>query len=180
MAVVWFFGLPCSGKTTIANAFKAYINSLSSYPAFKPEVITLDGDVTRRLLNPKEGFSKKDRIKNVTRIAKLAKTLSDLNKFVICSYVTPYNEMRRKVRKIIGDALTLVYVYCPVDVCEERDVKGMYKKARDGEIKNFTGIDGAFEDPYDVDIVLMTNTDKLKDTLARLVRELREIHTIYW
>lgn len=140
---VWLTGLPCSGKTTLAKRLAELLQKEGL------EVKVYDGDEVRRILSKELGFSKEDRYKNVLMVAELAKEFLSKgpNKIVICSLVSPYRALRKKVREILGDSYIEVFVDCPLEVCEKRDVKGMYKKARAGLIKNFTGIDDPYEPP---------------------------------
>ncbi len=155
-ATIWFTGLPCSGKTTVAD--KVY--NILKERGYKVE--RLDGDIIRKSPISKDlGFSKEDRRKNLERVAFIAKLLSRNDVIVLATFVSPYNEIRRDIKEIIGpDRFHLVWTRCPVEVCIERDVKGMYKKALAGEIQNFTGIDDPFEEPTDPAADLILNTDK--------------------
>lgn len=149
--VIWMTGLSGSGKTTIAVALektlfdKGYLTQI------------LDGDNIRVGLNNNLGFSDEDRNENIRRIAEAAKLLLNSGVVVICCFVSPFNEQRAMAKKIIGENdFVEVYVNTPIEVCEKRDVKGLYKKARAGEIKDFTGISSAFEAPVLPDIEINT------------------------
>ena len=146
---LWLTGLPCSGKTTIAKRVKEELDN-RGYKA-----VSLDGDDVRGKLNADLGFSEEDRNENLRRIAHVAKLFNENGNFVIASFVSPTNEYRSMVKEIIGN-FKLVYVKCSVKTCEKRDTKGMYKKARQGEIKDFTGISAPFEEPDGADIVIDT------------------------
>ena len=122
------------------------------------KVERLDGDIVRKSLTRDLGFTEEDRNMNIERVTFVAKLLTRNGVAVLASFVSPYNKIRAYSREEIGDYI-LVYVKCPVEVCEERDVKGMYVKARTGEIKNFTGINHPFEEPNYADIIV--ETDKL-------------------
>ncbi len=148
---LWFTGLPCSGKTTIADEVANKLRTLGM------KVERLDGDTVRQGLTRDLGFSKEDRAKNIERVTFVAKLLTRNEVAVLATFVSPYNEIRHNSRKEIGEFI-LVYVKCQVCVCEERDVKGMYAKARKGLIKDFTGVDDPFEEPDDADIIV--NSDK--------------------
>lgn len=178
MTVVWLFGLPCSGKTTLAKWLVDYLLNQAEQRTTR-QIVHLDGDVTRKVLSPELGFSKTDRMTNILRIAKLAKTLSDLGVFVICSYVTPYEDGRKMLRNLIGDDLILVHVKCPLELCIDRDVKGMYEKALKGEIEKFTGISDPFEKPEDVDIVVKSDVDKRK-CFPYFLEDLNKLTPIWW
>jgi len=160
--VIWLTGLPCSGKSTIAKGV---------YDADCGNVL-IDGDKIRKTINSDLGFSHEDRKENLRRVAYIAKhsldniKLSDGN--VICSFVSPYKEVRDMVREIIGPQFMLVHVDCSVKVCERRDVKGMYALARQGEIKNFTGISDPYEKPDDADVILNTELDSVEQCVDKI------------
>ena len=153
---IWFTGLPCSGKSTIADKL-ADILKESGY-----KVERLDGDIIRKSPISRDlGFSKEDRRKNLERVAFISKLLSRNGVIVLATFVSPYNDIRRDIRDIIGrDRFHLVWTRCPVKVCIERDVKGMYRKALAGEIENFTGVDDPFEEPDNPKANLILDTDK--------------------
>ena len=157
---LWFTGLPCSGKSVLADAIAKDLKEMGM------KVERLDGDIVRKSLTRDLGFTEEDRNKNIERVTFVAKLLTRNGVAVLASFVSPYNKIRAYSREEIGDYI-LVYVKCPVEICEERDVKGMYAKARAGEIKDFTGIDHPFEEPNNADIIV--NTDK------QTVEESREI-----
>lgn len=161
---LWLTGLPCAGKTTLAKRIKEELDNRGYHTTH------LDGDDVRGALNEDLGFSKADRMENLRRIAHVAKLFNRNGVFVIASFVSPTNEMRDMIKKIVGN-FKLVYVKCDVSVCEERDVKGMYKRARLGEITEFTGISAPFEEPK-ADIVIDTENmnveECVKETLNKL------------
>lgn len=160
---VWFTGLPSAGKSTIASILS---DMLMEYGR---QVTVLDGDVVRTHLSKGLGFSKEDRDTNINRIGFVASEIVRHSGGVICAAVSPYESIRSQVRNMVGgDHFILVHVDTPVDVCEERDVKGFYKRARRGEIKNFTGVDDPYEMPASPDIRL-TTTDCLPDDNARKI-----------
>jgi len=150
---VWLTGLPCSGKTTLARKLSEILQNQGF------EVKVFDGDEVRKFITKNLGFSKEDRIKNVLTVAQLAKEFINdgNNKIAICSLVSPYRELRKKVREIIGNGFIEVFVDAPLEVCESRDVKGMYKKARAGLIKNFTGVDDPYEPPESPEVHVETH-----------------------
>ena len=129
---LWFTGLPCSGKTTLADAL------VPEFKARGMKVERLDGDIVREGLTRDLGFSKEDRAMNIERVTFVAKLLTRNGVAVLCTFVSPYNSIRKKSREEIGEYI-LVYVKASVDSCAKRDVKGMWAKAKAGEIKNFTG-----------------------------------------
>lgn len=152
--VFWFTGLSGSGKSTIASELEKLCHSKGFF------TIILDGDNIRSGLNKGLGFSYEDRMENIRRIAEVAKLFKDQGVITICSFVSPTIAARNLARQIIGaHDFKEVYVETPLEVCEARDVKGLYKKARTGVIKNFTGIGAPFEEPLHADYVLNTTTD---------------------
>ena len=148
---LWFTGLACSGKSVLADVVAEDLKKRSM------KVERLDGDIVRKSLTKDLGFTEEDRNMNIERVTFVAKLLTRNGVAVLASFISPYNKIRAYSRKEIGDYI-LVYVRCPLEVCEDRDVKGMYAKARKGEIKNFTGIDHPFEEPDSADIIV--DTDK--------------------
>ena len=134
----------------------------------------LDGDVVRRTLSRDLGFSREDREENIRRVAFVAKLLTRNGVAVLTSFVSPYRKMREEARKEIGDFVE-VYVKCPLEVCMQRDVKGMYKKALVGEIKNFTGISDPYEEPLNPEIVVETDKEGVEACVNKILRKLEEL-----
>lgn len=163
---LWLTGLPCSGKTTLAKRLKEELDN-RGYKA-----VSLDGDDVRGKLNEDLGFSEEDRNENLRRIAHVAKLFNRNGNFVIASFVSPTNKYRKMVKEIIGN-FKLVYVKCSVEECEKRDVKGMYKKARKGQIKDFTGVSAPFEEPGDEDIVVDTENNGLETCVNAILMNLK-------
>jgi len=157
--VLFFTGLSGSGKSTLAENFKKYLD----YSNMRS--IILDGDIIRKGLCGDLGFSKEDRTENIRRIAEVAKILSsiDENYIVMVAFISPYIEDRNNARKIIGDNFFEIYVSASLQVCENRDVKGLYKKARNGEILNFTGISDPYEVPENPEMNIDTGLMSIKD-----------------
>ena len=157
--VLWMTGLPCSGKTTIVKDLQKDI----------PNLAMLDGDELREWFSPKD-FSKAGRDEHNTKVAHLAKLLLNHGVSSIVSLVSPYIENRESARKIIdaGEQFAECFVKCSIEKCEERDVKGMYAKARKGEIKGFTGIDDPYEAPENPDLVIDTEHDSLSDSANKV------------
>ncbi len=154
--VLWFTGLSGSGKSTLANAVERAIFNQGRLTKL------LDGDNIRSGINANLGFSEADRIENIRRIAEVAKLFVEGGIITLCSFVSPTIEIRELARQIIGPEDFLeIYVNAPLEVCEQRDVKGLYQKARAGEIKNFTGIDAPFEAPTAPFIEIRTDLDEL-------------------
>ena len=152
-ATIWLTGLSGAGKSTIANALEKKLFSLGKH------TMLLDGDNIRMGLNKNLGFSDTDRIENIRRIAEVAKLMNDAGLIVITSFISPMRLDRRNAKEIIGDSFMEVYVSTPIEECEARDVKGLYRKARNGEIDNFTGITSPYEIPEHA--VLSLDTSKL-------------------
>ena len=149
---IWFSGLSWAGKTTLAHALERKLN------AFGKKCIVLDGDKVRSGLNSDLGFSVSDRSENIRRVAELAKLINDSGFVVISALISPFESDRNMARQIIGAArFREVYISTPLDVCESRDVKGLYKRARQGEIQGFTGVTSPFEPPRQADVVLDTS-----------------------
>lgn len=160
---IWFTGLSGSGKSTIANALSPMLLERGR------EATTLDGDVVRTHLSKGLGFSKEDRDTNILRIGFVAGEISRHTGTVICAAISPYRKTRNEARKMVGgDNFIEVFVNTPLEVCEERDVKGLYAKARSGEIKGFTGIDDPYESPVNPEIVV-TTVDKTPQDCAKVI-----------
>lgn len=157
--ILWMTGLPCSGKTTIVKDLQKDI----------PNLAMLDGDELREWFSPKD-FSKEGRDEHNKKVAHLAKLLLKHGVPSVVSLVSPYTENRENARQIIavGDQFAECYVKCSIEKCEERDVKGMYAKARRGEIKGFTGIDDPYEVPENADLVIDTEHESLSDSANKV------------
>lgn len=164
---VWFTGLSGAGKTTISQGVEKELRSLG----YQLEV--LDGDIVRQNLTKGLGFSKEDRDENIRRIGFVSHLLTRNGVIVLVSAIAPYREIREEVRHRIGDFVQ-VYVNAPLEVCEERDVKGLYKKARAGEIKNFTGIDDPYEAPLQPDIECSTKDETEAESIAKVLQYLKD------
>ncbi|PTQ99449.1 adenylylsulfate kinase [Mucilaginibacter yixingensis] len=150
--IIWLMGLPGSGKSTLATALK------ESFDKADVQSFVLDGDVLRKGICADLGFSVKDRSENVRRIAHLSKLMSQAGLVVIVASILPLEELRVLAREIIDDeAYYEIYLKCPLNVCQTRDPKGLYKKALNGEVKDFTGISAPFEEPVQPDLVIDTN-----------------------
>lgn len=164
---VWLTGLPCSGKSTLAASLADELRGLG-HP-----VEVLDGDVVRENLSRGLGFSRKDRDINVLRIAFVAQLLSRNGVAVVVAAVSPYRETREEARRRIGDFCE-VHVDCPVEECARRDVKGMYAKARAGEIRDFTGVDDPYEPPTQSDVTVRTLDETVRESLDQILVRLGE------
>ncbi len=165
---LWFTGLSGAGKSTLAEIVEKKLRERGRY------VEVLDGDVVRTNLSKGLGFSKEDRDTNIRRIGFVAHLLSRNGVAAITAAISPYASIRRECREMIGNFVE-VYVKCPVDVCAERDVKGLYKKAMAGEIKHFTGVSDPYEEPEHAELVLETNTESPDASAARIIAKLEEL-----
>jgi adenylylsulfate kinase len=164
--VIWMTGLSGAGKTTLAEALQYEINRKGYFTK------VFDGDEIRKGLNKDLGYSTEDRYENIRRMAEVAKLFCDHGLIVICSFITPSKAMRDMASEIIGkERFVEVFVNCPLEVCEQRDVKGLYKKARAGLLKDFTGIDSDYEKPLHPDIELRTDLWTVKKTARYLLRK---------
>jgi adenylylsulfate kinase len=162
---IWLTGLSGAGKTTICRFLETELRRTG----YKIEV--LDGDVVRQKLSKGLTFSKEDRDENIRRIGFVAHLLTRNNVIVLVSVISPYRAIREEVKAQIGDFIE-VYVNAPLEVCEQRDVKGLYKKARDGEIKNFTGIDDLYEIPLEPDVECKTNQESIAQSVNKVLTKL--------
>ncbi|MEM1425085.1 MAG: adenylyl-sulfate kinase [Cyanobacteria bacterium P01_H01_bin.130] len=164
---LWLTGLSGAGKTTIAQKLTETLRTQSS------NVEILDGDIIRQNLTKGLGFSKADRDENIRRIGFVAHLLTRNGVFVVVSAISPYAEIRKEVRDRIGDFIE-IFVNAPLAVCEERDVKGLYARARAGEIKGFTGIDDPYEAPTDPDVECRTDLESLDESVGKIMDALRQ------
>jgi adenylylsulfate kinase len=166
--VIWFTGLSGSGKTTIAHVVEEKL-----LDAGVPVEI-LDGDVVRENLSKGLGFSKEDRDTNIRRIAFVAHLLQRNGVFVITAAISPYKAIRDEARAMIKDFVE-IFADAPLEVCEQRDVKGLYAKARAGEIKGFTGIDDPYEAPENPEIVCKTGEQSVEESAQQVIDKLVEL-----
>jgi adenylylsulfate kinase len=166
--VLWFVGLSGSGKSTIANGLQAKLfeNGFN--------VIVLDGDNTRLGINKDLGFSEKDRNENIRRVAEISKLFVETGHIVINAFISPFEINRTQARDIISDTdFTEVYIESTISACENRDIKGLYKKARAGEINDFTGISSPFEKPENPDIIVNTDKQSPAESIDYLFEQLK-------
>ncbi len=170
-AVLWFTGLSGSGKTTIAHVVEEKL-----LDAGVPVEI-LDGDVVRENLSKGLGFSEEDRNTNIRRIAFVAHLLQRNGVFVITAAISPYKAIRDEARDMIKDFVE-IYADAPLEVCEERDTKGLYAKARAGEIKGFTGIDDPYEAPENAEVLCKTETEDVEESAQKVIDKLVELKYI--
>ncbi|HEX8548301.1 MAG TPA: adenylyl-sulfate kinase [Cytophagaceae bacterium] len=165
--VIWMVGLSGSGKSTLAKAIEQKLHQEGFFTKL------LDGDNLRTGINNNLGFSDADRIENIRRAAEVSKLFLDSGAITICSFISPTEEIRSLAKNIIGTAdFFEVYINCPFEVCEQRDVKGLYKKARNGEIKNFTGLDAPFEEPKTPALEVRTDKNSLETSLQIIVESI--------
>jgi len=150
--VIWLMGLSGAGKSTISNLFEEQLHESGFFS------MQLDGDEMRKGLNYNLGFSMDDRAENIRRAAETAKIIASNGVIVTCSFITPLNAHREIAKNILGDMYFEVFIDCPLHVCEQRDVKGLYEQAHNNTLKNFTGVSSAFERPTDPDLILYTAT----------------------
>jgi adenylyl-sulfate kinase len=165
--VLWFTGLPCSGKTTVADLVAKKLKER------KMKVERLDGDIVRKSLTRDLGFSKEDRDKNIERVTFVAKMLSRNGVAVLPAFVSPYIGARENARKETTNFIE-VYVKCSVEECEKRDIKGMYKKAREGIIKEFTGVDDPYEEPPNPEIIIESDKETVEESVENVLKYLGE------
>lgn len=170
--VLWFTGLSGSGKSTIASALEGKLHDMG-YLTY-----LLDGDNLRYGLNSDLGFTSKDRTENIRRVSEVAKLFVDAGIITITTFISPFKEDRNSARKLLREDFVEVYVDCPLDVCEKRDPKGIYKKAREGAIKNFTGIDSPYEKPNNPEIAIKTFENTEKQCVEEIIEYLKE-HKIF-
>lgn len=165
--VIWFTGLSGSGKSTLAGKLEEELHKKGWH------TYLLDGDNVRMGLNKGLGFSLEDRKENIRRIGEVSKLFVDAGIIVLSAFVSPLREDRAFVRSLFSEGeFVEVFVDCPLEVCEQRDVKGLYAKARKGEIKDFTGISSPFESPENPEFVIKTNEEKLQISIENLIKYL--------
>jgi adenylyl-sulfate kinase len=157
--VIWFTGLSGAGKTTLAVALKKKLEVTGQ------AVYVLDGDHLRKGLNSDLGFSNADRSQNIRRAAEVARLFAEAGNCVLATFISPFEADRRIARQIIGNRFIEVFVSCPISVCEKRDVKGLYKKARAGLITQFTGIDSPFEVPVAPDVTIRSAEQTVEEAI---------------
>lgn len=162
--VIWFTGLSGAGKSTLSEALFEKMKE----KGYKVE--HLDGDAVREIF-PKTGFDRDSRDRHVRRVGFLASKLESNGIFVIASFISPYRESREFVRNLCNNFIE-VHVATPIEVCEQRDVKGLYKKAREGEIDNFTGVNDPYEEPLHPEITIDTSNKKAEESISELIKKL--------
>ncbi len=168
-ATIWLTGLSGSGKSTIAVELEHALIE-NRHPAY-----ILDGDNIRHGLNKNLGFSPEDRTENIRRIGEVAKLFTDASIITIAAFISPYREDRDGVRKLLNEGEFIeVYVKCPLDVCEGRDTKGLYKKARTGEVKDFTGISAPYEEPLNPELTIDSSKLSVEESTRTILNYLEE------
>ncbi len=167
--VIWLVGLSGSGKSALARAAEHTLHA-------QQKVTTLlDGDNLRTGINNNLGFSQEDRVENIRRAAEVAKLFAGAGVITLCSLITPTQALRELARLVIGNDYFEVYVDCPLEVCEQRDVKGLYAKARRGEISDFTGVSAPFEPPMHPNLRLRTDQQSLEESHQLLVNTILDL-----
>ena len=164
---IWFTGLSGSGKSTLANELEKRLAAMGKH------TMLLDGDNVRMGLNRNLGFREADRIENIRRIAEVSKLMNDAGLIVLTSFISPFAQDRQNAREIIGDAFMEVYVSTPMEECERRDVKGLYKKARNGELDHFTGVTSPYEVPQHADVVVDTSKFSVEACVDQILEQLK-------
>jgi adenylylsulfate kinase len=165
---LWFTGLPCSGKSAVADIVAERLKARNL------QVERLDGDIVRQELTRDLGFSKADRDENIRRVTFVAKLLARNGVAVLVSFISPYRQMRDRARQQIQNFCE-IYVKCPVEVCMKRDVKGMYQKALRGDIKEFTGVSDPYEEPLRPELVLETDKETIEQSVEKVLAKIREL-----
>lgn len=167
--LLWFTGLSGAGKSTLAHALEESLHRMGC------RTFVMDGDNVRHGLCGDLGFSEKDRIENIRRVGEVGKLFVEAGIITLTAFISPFRRDRERVRTLFphGDFLE-IYCRCPLEVCEERDVKGLYRRARAGEIKDFTGISSPYEEPFDPELAVDTGTLGLEESVAAVLAMLRE------
>lgn len=172
--ILWFTGLSASGKSTISNALEQKLYELGHH------TYLLDGDNVRHGLNKDLGFSDSDRVENIRRIGEMSKLFADAGLIVLSAFISPFRSDRQMVRDLVEEGeFVEIHMSTPLNVCEQRDPKGLYKKARQGEIKNFTGIDSAYEAPESPEITLNTADSDIEACADKVIAYLKQNHIIH-
>ena len=167
--ILWFTGLSGSGKSTIANAVEGKLYEMGRH------TYLLDGDNIRHGLNKELGFSDADRVENIRRIGEVSKLFVDSGTIVLSAFISPFRSDREKVRELVEeDEFIEIFVDVPLEVCEARDPKGLYKKARKGEIGDFTGISSPYEAPENPEIRLLAHEKSIEESVEQIIDYLRE------
>ena len=167
--VIWFTGLSGSGKTTVSSALEKKLFEMGYFTQL------LDGDNIRTGINNNLGFSHEDRLENIRRIAEVSKLIMNCGVIVLCAFISPTDKIRNMAKSIIGeDDFIEVFVDTPIEVCEQRDVKGLYEKARKGIIKDFTGVSAPFDKPADAKVVIDTSVVPLDESVEKIFEMIKK------
>jgi len=167
--ILWFTGLSASGKSTIANALERRLHDLNKH------TYLLDGDNIRMGLNKDLGFSNENRDENIRRIGEVGKLFVESGLIVLCAFISPFQKERDKIRMLVDkDEFVEVFVDTPLDICQKRDPKGLYKKVKSGEIANFTGISSPYEAPKDAEIVIRTDVMSVDESVEIIIKYLND------
>ena len=172
-AVLWFTGLSGSGKSTIGHRVERMLLERGAF------AYVLDGDNVRHGLNSDLGFAPEDRVENIRRIGEVARLFADAGALVVSAFISPYREDRDRIRDLMPTGeFVEVFVDTPLEVCEARDPKGLYKRARAGEIRNFTGLDAPYEAPDDPEVHLKTAESTVDESAEQVIRYLEDAHVL--
>lgn len=167
--ILWFTGLSGAGKSTLAHAVEERLHQMDC------RTFVFDGDNVRHGLCADLGFSAEDRVENIRRVGEMAKLFHEAGVIALTAFISPFRADRERVRSLISHGEFLeVYCRCPVEVCEDRDVKGLYRRARAGEIKDFTGISSPYEEPEDPELVVDTGHSPLEECVTQVIALLQE------
>jgi adenylylsulfate kinase len=166
--LLWFTGLSGAGKSTLAHALEEKLYQMG-YHTF-----VLDGDNVRHGLCGDLGFSNEDRIENIRRVSEVSKLFLEAGVIVLTAFISPFQADRRKARSLVGEDFVEIYCDCPLTVCEERDVKGLYRRAKAGEIKEFTGISSPYEQPEQAELVIQTGEKSIEECVEQILAYLIE------
>jgi adenylylsulfate kinase len=171
--VIWFTGLSGSGKSTIANEVAYMLHKKGNFS------YVLDGDNIRHGLNKDLGFSPEDRNENIRRISEVATLFADAGIIAITAFISPYRKYRNFCRELAGKGRFIeVYTKATLDTCEKRDPKGLYKKARAGIIKDFTGVNAPYEEPENPELIIVTDNETVEESAERVMKKLQELKLI--
>lgn len=172
--MLWFTGLSGAGKSTLAHSVEEYLYKIGC------RTFTFDGDNVRHGLCSDLGFSAEDRAENIRRVGEIAKLFLEAGVIAITAFISPFRSDRERVRSMVphGEFIE-IYCRCPIEICEERDVKGLYKRARAGEIKYFTGISSPYEEPDDPELIVDTEELTLEDSVSKVIQLMRERGAIH-
>ncbi|NRT88952.1 adenylylsulfate kinase [Clostridium beijerinckii] len=166
--LIWITGFSGAGKSTMASALEVELYNMGKL------TYILDGDNMRNGLNSDLGFSEEDRSENIRRVAEVSKLFVDAGIIIIAAFISPFRKDRNKIRNLIGKDYVEVFANCPIEICEQRDPKGLYSKIRNGQIKNFTGIDAVYEEPENPDITINTYEHNVEECVQSIISYIRD------